>query len=200
MPWRSALALALAVGVMAGCGARGDSTRLDPAAPRFGPAPRYRPAPLTPATAAARPLGGLRCDRAPGRRFGAHLEVFVHGLDVVIPAGIGIAPPHRRDGAYVRGGACSYPLRTSEPTGVIEVRAGRPLTLGRFFDLWGQPLGPHRLLSFDVPAAGALRAFVNGRRWPGDPRSIPLRRHVTVLVELGRPVTKRPVYLFPDGL
>jgi hypothetical protein len=191
--------MVLALAVLAGCGAD-HSPKLDPTAPRFGPAPRYRPTPLSPATAAGGPLNGLRCHPARGRRFGAHLEIFVHGLDVVIPAGIGIAPPHRRDGAYVRGGPCSYPLRTSEPTGVIEVSPGRSLTLGHFFDLWGQPLGPHRLLSFDVGSPGALRAFVNGRRWRGDPRAIPLHRHDTVLVELGRPVTKRPVYLFPDGL
>jgi hypothetical protein len=128
------------------------------------------------------------------------LEIFVDGLDVVIPAGIGIAPPHRRDGAYVRGGACSYPLRTSEPTGVIEVSPGRRLTLGDFFALWGQPLGRHRLLSFAVPSAVALRTFVDGRPWRGDPGAIPLRRHSAVVVELGRHVTRRPMYLFPDGL
>jgi hypothetical protein len=83
---------------------------------------------------------------------------------------------------------------------VIEVTPGQTLTLGHFFDVWGQPLGPHRLLSFDVRSPGALRAYLNGRRWPGDPRAIPLRRHSAVLVELGRAVTKRPVYLFPDGL
>jgi len=193
--------LALALGLVvasAGCGT--DGPRLDPTAPRFGPAPRYRPTALSPATAARRALHGLRCAGAPGPRFGAHLEIFVHGLDVVIPAGIGIAPPHRRDGAYVRGGGCSYPVRTSEPTGVIEVRPGRRLTLGHFFALWGQPLGPHRLLGFRVPARGELRAFVDGRSWRGDPRAIPLRRHGSVVVELGRHVTRRPVYLFPDGL
>lgn len=182
----------------AGCGSAGP--RLDPTAPRFGLGPAYRPAPLSRTTAARGVVEGLRCTGDPGPRYGAHLEIFVRGLDVVIPAGIGIAPPHRRDGAYVRGGACSYPLRTSEPTGLIEVRSGRSLTLGHFFALWGQPLGAQRLLGFPVPGAGALRAFVDGRRWRGDPRAIRLRRHTWVVIELGRHVTRRPVYVFPDGL
>src|SRR5207302_6604288 len=111
------VAFALAV---AGCGGGGQGTgtdRLDPTAPRFGPAPRYRPPALSAATAAGRPLAGLRCLRSSGVRFGAHVEIFVRGLDVVVPAGIGVAPPQRRAGAYVRGGACSYPLRTTDPSG-----------------------------------------------------------------------------------
>src|SRR5436309_3131268 len=118
----------------------GAPDRLDPTAPRFGPAPRYRPPALSAATAAGRPLPGLPCLRSLGARFGAHVEIFVGGLDVVVPAGIGVAAPHRRDGAYVLGGRCSYPLRTSDPSGVVEVRAGRRLTLGDLFAVWGQPL------------------------------------------------------------
>lgn len=198
----AALALGLAA---AGCGGGGKgagtgaSDRLDPTAPRFGPAPRYRPPALSAATAAGRPLPGLPCLRSPGARFGAHVEIFVDGLDVVVPAGIGVAAPHRRDGAYVLGGRCSYPLRTSDPSGVVEVRAGRRLTLGDLFAVWGQPLSRRRLLSFAAPGDG-VRAFLDGRRWRGDPRAIPLRRHASVVLEVGRHVTRRPTYLFPRGL
>jgi hypothetical protein len=171
--------------------------RPHPDAPRFGPAPRWRPAPLSRAVTARRPVRGLRCGPGAGPWFGAHIEMFVSGLDVVIPAGIGVAPPHRRDGAYVRGGACSYPVRTTEPTGVIEVRPGERRTLGDLFALWGEPLSRRRLMSF---SGGPVRAFVNGRRWRSDPRAIPLTRHVSIVLELGPHVTSRSVYLFPPGL
>jgi hypothetical protein len=185
---------------LAGCGGAASPRphdRLDPSAPRFGPAPRWRPAPLSAAVAARRPVRGMRCAAAPGPRFGAHIEVFVAGLDAVIPAGIGVAPPHGREGAYVRGGACWYPVRTTEPTGLIEVRRGTRATLGELFALWGQPLSGRRLLSF---SGGRVRAFWNGRRWRGDPRRIPLSRHASIVLELGPHVTDRPRYLFPPGL
>jgi hypothetical protein len=184
---------------LVGCGGpatRRAEDRLDPTAPRFGPAPRWRPVPLSPAVSARRPVRGMRCGPARGPRFGAHVEIFVSGLDVVIPAGIGIAPPHRRDGAYVRGGACRYRVWTSEPTGLIEVRPGPRATLADLFALWGQPLSARRLLGF----AGPVRAFLDGRRWRGDPAAIPLARHASIVLERGRHVTDRPRYLFPPGL
>ena len=168
--------------------------------PRFGPAPHYRPDPLSRTVAAARPLGELRCGTAARRWMGVHLEVFVNRFDVVIPAGIGIAPPHRREGAYIDGGRCSYPLRTTDPTGMIEVERGRRLTLGQFFAAWGQPLGPRRLLGFTATGADRVTVYVNGRRWPGDPRALPLTRHAALLMELGGYVPPRLEYGFPPDL
>jgi hypothetical protein len=134
------------------------------------------------------------------RTFGAHLEIFAQRRDVVIPAGIGIAPPRSRDGAYVGGGRCRYPLRTVEPTGLIEFEDGRPLTLGDFFDVWGQPLTRRRVLGFRARRGSSVEVFVNGRRWPGDPRRVPVVRHRAIVVEVGGyfPPTKK--YVFPNGL
>jgi len=71
------------------------------------------------------PVRGLRCRRASARGRSVHLELYARRLVVPVPAGIGLAPPLRRSGAYVRGGACSYPLRTYEPTGVIVLMSAR---------------------------------------------------------------------------
>jgi hypothetical protein len=193
---------------LAACG--GQSAGLDPVStgsepgptrvPRIGTGPRYRPKPAGRLAVAARPVGGLRCIRDAKRRFGVHLEVFARAIDVVIPAGIGVAPPRRRDGAYVRGGRCSYPARTLEPTGLIEVQEGQSLTLGEFFDVWGQPLSRKQVLTFAAREDRELSAFVDGRPWRGDPRSIPLTRHAAIVVEVGGyfPPTRR--YRFPAGL
>src|SRR5206468_1998975 len=81
----------------------------------------YRLPPSGAAVRAGRPVGGLTCARTRTLRFRVHLELFARRLVVLVPAGIGIAPPSRRDGAYVVGGRCLYPLSTREPTGVVEV-------------------------------------------------------------------------------
>jgi hypothetical protein len=170
--------------------------------PRFGPAPLYRPDPLSREVAQARRLGAMRCLSRARPRVGVHLEVFVNRLDVVIPAGIGIAPPHRREGAYVTAGRCSYPIRTTDPTGMIEVdESFAPnATLGRFFAAWGQPLGPRRLLSFTARGRDRVAVFINGKRWEGDPRDVPLTRHGALMVELGGYVEPRLTYGFPPDL
>ena len=74
----------------------------------------------------------MLADRA-RRGFRVHLELFARKLVLLVPAGIGVAPPVERDGVYVLGGRCLYPLRTREPTGVVEVASPRPLRLGDLF-------------------------------------------------------------------
>lgn len=145
------------------------------------------------------PVGALRCVAGGEVSYGAHVEVFAENRGVVVPAGIGIAVPRRRGGVYVLGGRCAYPLRTVDPTGVIEVDRGdgrSTPTVGQLFTVWGQPLSRTRLAGF----AGPVHAFVDGRRWAGDPRAIPLARHTQVVLELGPFVPPHPSYLFPPGL
>jgi hypothetical protein len=168
--------------------------------PRFGPAPLYRPDALSSTVAEARPLGNMRCSRAPRDWVGVHLEVFVNRFDVVIPAGIGMAPPHTVDGAYVTNARCSYPIRTTDPTGMIEVDATKRATLGEFFAAWGQPLSPTRLLSFTGKGGDRVVVYVNGKRWQGDPRDVPLTRHAALLMHLGGYVEPRLEYGFPPDL
>jgi hypothetical protein len=130
-------------------------------------------------------------------RFRVHLELFARKLVLLVPAGVGVSPPLRRNGAYVLGGRCSYPLCTHEPTGVIEVTSARPLRLGDVFRVWGQALSPQRLAGFRT--AQRVLAFVNGKRRPGDPRTIPLRRHDEIVLEIGGYVPPHSSYLFPKG-
>jgi hypothetical protein len=156
----------------------------------IGVGPRYHPAP------AARAVAGLACSNQQTPRFGVHVELFANRLVVIVPAGIGIVPPLRRDGAYVLGGRCSYPLRTREPTGVVEVAAGARLTLGDLFAVWNQPLSASRLAGF----TGRVLAYVGGRPWRGDVRAIPLHRHAEIVLEVGGYVRPHVSFAFRKGL
>jgi hypothetical protein len=175
-----ALAVALALG--------GSSLPPDVKPWPIGVGPGYRLAAAPPAVLAGARIGRFRCTGGRDRRFGIHLELFVRRRVVIVPSRIGVA----------RSGRCSYALRTREPTGVIEVRRGTRATLGDLFRLWGQRLGPAQLAGFRTRAP--LLAFVGGRRWRGDPRSIPLSRHAQVVPELGGYVAPHPRYLFAGGL
>jgi hypothetical protein len=219
--WRRARAvlpaalLALGVAAALGCGAA--RTRVPPAAPSdgaraaaldwsrtrpFGVGSRFAPDAHGRLVDSAAPVAGMRCGRAGARPYGVHVELFAAGRAVRIPAGIGLAPPLRRAGPLVAGGRCAYPLRTVEPTGVVQVDAGsgQAPTAGALFALWGQPLGPRRLAGFRAAPGQRVTAFLDGRRWPGDPRALPLRRHAAVVLEVGPPVSPHPSYVFAPGL
>jgi hypothetical protein len=125
----------------------------------------------------------------------AHVELFAQRRVVIVSAGIGLAPPFLiRNRALLRA-RCSYPLRTVEPTGVIELDAALRPTLGDLFAVWGRRLAPRTLLSF----SGRVRGYVAGKPWQGDPRRIPLRRHAQIVLEVGGYVPPHRTYLFGPG-
>lgn len=194
--------LALAAAALGGCGSDAER-RPDAGLPRggdivaVGVGPRFHPPSLSAAAARGAPIHGLTCaTRERGRRFGVHVEVFAERQVLIVPAGIGVAPPRLEDAPYVRAGRCSYAARTREPTGVLEIAPGRPLTLGDAFAIWGQPLSRDALTGF----TGPVEAFVGGRPWRGDPAAIPLRRHAQIVLEVGPHVPPHARYRFPPGL
>ena len=103
----------------------------------------------------------------------AHLTVFVDGKARSIPYGIGIAPPRTGtqtpDGYFVTSGSCFTWLHTHASDGIIHIESPSPktYTLGDFFDIWHQPLGPNQV----GPERERVTAFFNG--FTGNPRDIP---------------------------
>lgn len=196
-----ALALAAAV-PLAGCGEGRRRAATESAMRRVawptpipaGHGPAFHPAARGAAVAHARPIGRLRCSMHAGIRALAHVELFAAGRVVPVPPGIGIAPPLARRGAYVLRGRCSYPIRTTEPTGLLELRRRMRLTLADLFAIWGQPLSPTRLASFGA----SVRAYLGGRRWRRDPRALPLAPGAVVVLEVGPYVPPHATYRFPS--
>jgi hypothetical protein len=164
------------------------------AVPPIGVGPAYHLPADPPAVHAGRPVAGMPCTLARQRPVTAHVELFANGRALLLPPGIGVSRPQIRH-VVVVGGACAYPVRTLDPTGVVF--ADRPgLRLGQLFALWGQPLGPGRLAGF----RGPVRVFVGGRRNAVDPRRVVLNEHAEIVVEVGRFVPPHVRYRFPKGL
>jgi hypothetical protein len=158
----------------------------------------------TPADGAgARTVDGIECQANEQVLFHihAHLAIFVAGRPRIVPAGIGIPPPRSvqqtSDGPFVVGGSCFYWLHSHTADGVIHIESPvrRTYTLGEYFDIWGQPLGRDRV----GPARGAVTAYVDGRPFAGDPRSIALNAHARVQLDVGRRVAPQP-FDFAAGL
>jgi hypothetical protein len=132
----------------------------------------------------------------------AHLTIFVRGAARQVPAGIGIAPPRQvaatPQGAFVTAGSCFMWLHTHAADGIIHTESpvDRTYTLSDFFDIWGQPLNREQV----GPAHGRVTALVNGRRYTGNPRAIPLLAHAQIQLEVGRPLVAPEAITFPNGL
>jgi hypothetical protein len=154
--------------------------------------------------AAGSTVNGIQCQTQEQVLFHihAHLAVYVDGRTRLVPEGIGIAPPHdveqSSDGPFVAGGACFYWLHSHTRDGIIHIESPvkRVYTLGDYFDIWKQPLGANQV----GPAKGRVTAYVDGHRFEGDPRSIPLKAHALIQLDVGTPVVAPQHFAFPPGL
>jgi hypothetical protein len=142
-------------------------------------------------SATGRTVDGVECNSSEQVAYHVHthVSVYVDGVLRPMPAGIGIVAPIAQqtpNGAFDAASQCYYWLHVHAQDGVIHIEspAGHTYVLGQFFDLWGQPLGPDQV----GPATGRLTIWVDGRRYRGDPRSIPLGSHEDVQIDVGSPV------------
>jgi hypothetical protein len=132
----------------------------------------------------------------------AHLAIFVSGRQRRVPAGVGIGAPRTvvpaPGGAFVAGGTCFSWLHTHAADGIIHIESPmqRAFTLGEFFGVWKQPLGPDQVGS----TTGRVTAFLDGRPYHGSPRDIPLTRHAQIQLDVGRPAVAPVSVRFPQGL
>ena len=125
-----------------------------------------------------------------------HLEVFVHGRRVVVPAGIGIDAAAR----FIS------PIHTHDASGIVHVESPkvRTFTLGQVFGVWGVRLTRTCLGGYCARGRDELAVYADGRPVTGDPRVLPLAPHAEIVVAYGtRRELPRPLpsaYAFPVGL
>ena len=149
------------------------------------------PAPADVPAAVAR--SGLPLLRAEGSvlHLHAHLDVFVDGTAVAVPAGIGIDE---------RGGAIS-PLHTHDTSGVIHVESPTQSTfsLAQFFSEWNVTLTASQLGTRIATTGSPLLAYVNGHQVTGNPGALTLHAHDEIALVYGTSPAQIPSgYAFGD--
>jgi hypothetical protein len=133
-----------------------------------------------------------------------HIDVFVDGAPIIIPAGIGIDitnPDVRKfdePGGVSYGGIelcakpCISPLHTHDVTGIIHTESAtpKPNTLGEFFTEWGVVLSDSCVGEFCSPKPIAF--YVNGEAYTGDPSAIELTDQKEIAIVIGTPPLQIP--------
>jgi hypothetical protein len=128
----------------------------------------------------------------------AHLDVFAKGKRVEVPPGIGFVVQNGRATALSE-------LHTHDTSGIVHVESAQdePYTLGQVFTEWGVALDAKHVGGLEADGTNVLRAYVNGRRFQGDPATIVLKPHQEIAVWYG-PAREKPKvpksFAFPEGL
>jgi hypothetical protein len=133
-------------------------------------------------------ISGIACDAMEGQRMHIHqhLVLLDHGKPVTIPPNVGRVPARN----------CLYWIHTHTPDGIIHIESpqSRTFTLADFFAIWGQPLSRTRAASMRARKGTRLRVWVDGKRYRGDPRNIPLVAHADIVIEAGPPFVPPPQF------
>lgn len=130
----------------------------------------------------------------------AHLDVFVNGEAVPVPAGIGIdiANPGVQTGQAFGGQAyggirlcdepCISPLHTHDVTGVIHTESldQTPNTLGQLFTEWDVRLDESCVGGYCRPDT-SVAIYVDGEPYSGDPAEIDLTDRKEIAIVIGTP-------------
>jgi hypothetical protein len=117
-----------------------------------------------------------------------HLDLYVGGRRVTVPAAIGIDIPQQ----FITE------VHTHDTSGVIHVESPnvRKFTLGQFFGEWGVKLTSRCVGRY----CGSVHWWLNGRAMHGDPASLVLREHEEIVIAAGPPPFQVPrSYAFPFG-
>lgn len=124
-----------------------------------------------------------------------HLDIFIHGKPVMVPANIGI---------NAAAGFISD-IHVHDTTGIIHVESPtvQDFTLGQFFDIWGVRFTPTCIGGYCANESNSLRVYVNGEFYQGNPRDIVLASHQEIGIFYGTsaelPSTIVSTYQFPAG-
>ena len=116
-----------------------------------------------------------------------HLDLYVNGKHVTLPALIGI-----NDDSYITE------VHVHDNSGVIHVESPKVATfkLGQLFGEWGVKLTRNCVGSY----CGHLKWWVNGQQVTGDPSELNLQAHQEIVIAQGPPPLVVPKsYKFPAG-
>ncbi len=138
----------------------------------------------------------------------AHLDVFVDGVPITVPAAIGIdtkasgvtdtvTPDGTSHDFQVATcpTVCLSPLHTHDGSGIIHSEskeANHPAyLLGEFFTEWGLRLNASCVGEYCAPET-QIHVYLNGTVYDGDPAEIPLVSLLEIAIVIGQPPTLIP--------
>jgi hypothetical protein len=125
-------------------------------------------------------ISGIECNRSEQLNYHIHsgLDVFVNGVQQQVPSNIGI----------LSSPSCLYWLHTHSANGIIHIEAPetREFLLGQFIDVWEQTL-TNSTTFFDSVSDMPVTAYVDGQRFEGDYRTIPLESLREIVLAYGTP-------------
>jgi hypothetical protein len=119
-----------------------------------------------------------------------HLDIFVNGKRMPIPANIGIY-----DGEFLTE------LHTHDPSGIMHLESpvAENFTLGQFFGVWGVRLNADCVGGY-CRQVTPWTVYVNGQPYSGDPATLDLKSHQEIAFVIGTPPKQIPrSYKFPPG-
>jgi hypothetical protein len=154
---------------------------------------RHWPIGDTAAGAHGEPVGALECFPTMPDTYHVHthLSIFLDGVALAIPRNIGLIDDDLPT-------FCAYPIHTHDYSGKIHVEAAAPgiFTLGQFFTIWGQPLGPDNVAGLTGKPIVVYVTDQNGvvTVASGNWSDIELLTHREVTIQVGTPVAEIPNY------
>lgn len=119
--------------------------------------------------------------------FHAHIDIFVDGKKVEVPALIGINP----------GAGYLTELHTHNDRGVIHIEAqkSRDFTVGQFFSEWAVFLNSHSIGGYS-----GMKWYLNGKLQTDNPQTLVFKPHQEIAFVVGKaPATIPSSYKFAPG-
>jgi hypothetical protein len=119
--------------------------------------------------------------------FHSHLDIFVNGKKVKVPAYVGIN----------LGGGYLTELHTHNSSGVLHIEAQkkRSFTLGQFFAEWAVFLNAHQIGGYK-----GMKWYLDGKLQTGNPQNLVFKPHQEIAIIVGKPPAKIPSsYKFLPG-
>jgi hypothetical protein len=128
----------------------------------------------------------------------AHLEIFVDGEQVPIPADIGIDAA-----AQVLSPLHTHPVAANNPEGTIHMEADQEyeFTLGQFMNVWGVKFSDNQIGSLKAKGDQQLQVYLNGQLVK-DPVNVVMHAHDIIVIGYGKPDSfpHDPKFDWPAGL
>jgi hypothetical protein len=119
--------------------------------------------------------------------FHTHIDIFVNGKKVKVPALVGINP----------GAGYLTELHTHDARGVIHIEAqkARSFTLGQFFAEWAVFLNANQIGGYK-----GMKWYLDGKLQTGNPQKLIFKPHQEIAFVVGKPPAKIPSsYAFSQG-